>query len=191
MPVRTEGLPIQQYRQYKVSLRADFRERCGYCDANDHYCGGARGYQIDHFAPKSLFPALENSYVNLVYSCPFCNRAKWDKWVGTDSTSPITSGEGFVDPCSPDYDEHLARDSSGQVIALTPLGQYMRDNLKLWLLRHQLIWQAEKLNDMKTEIQNLLVTVRADGHHEQVVELLERHLEITIAYEEYRARVIG
>jgi hypothetical protein len=191
MPVRKTGLADKTYTLFKGELRADFAERCGYCDAPDHYCGGQRGYQIDHFAPKKKFPQLANVYANLVYACPICNRAKWDDWIGDCPNTPVTEDKGYVDPCTEEYDVHLTRSGTGQIEALTPLGRYMRDSLKLTLLRHQLIWQAEKLDEVKGKILALLPQAKANGVPARHIQLLERYVEVTQAYEQCRSSVIN
>ena len=81
-PVRSNVTKRAKYQLYKEDLRRDFKERCGYCDDPDEFSGGSRGYHIDHFAPKSIFPELKTEYSNLVYSCSYCNIAKSDKWIG-------------------------------------------------------------------------------------------------------------
>jgi hypothetical protein len=191
MPVRKVGIADKNYAGFKVDLRTNFAARCGYCDAPDHYCGGERGYQIDHFAPKKKFPLLANVYSNLVYACPICNRAKWDDWVGDCPNTPVTGDKGYVDPCTPEYDNHLTRNGLGEIEAISPLGHYMRDKLKLALLRHQFVWQAEKLNTMRQEISQMLNDVDVLACQERQVDLLRRFREITQSYEDYKARVIG
>lgn len=191
LPARSTGNADAPYRKFKPNLREDFSQRCGYCDGDDHYCGGSRGFQIDHFAPYSVFPELENVYANLVYCCPYCNRAKWNKWIGTKSDEPVKNDEGFIDPCDAAYDEHLARNEDGHIVGLTALGNYMRLHLKLSLLRHQLIWQAEKLDELKQKILQKLPEIEAAGDHARHVELLKQYIEVDTAYKEYRKSVIG
>ena len=172
VPTRSTTVePRNNYRDYKGELRADFGRRCGYCDELDEYFGGVQGAHIDHFAPKKEFLHLEAVYDNLVYACPFCNRAKSNKWIGDDSSVPNNGTEGFVDPCSPEFDEHLARDTTGRVVSLTHLGQYMVDNLNLRLMRHQFIWQAQRLAQLAEELDELIPLVR--DNRPVYLELLE------------------
>jgi uncharacterized protein (TIGR02646 family) len=79
-PTRTCAESYSNYRSFKKHLENDFNNRCGYCDDPDSYYGQEISYHIDHFKPKSEFPELEVEYKNLVYSCPYCNRAKSNKW---------------------------------------------------------------------------------------------------------------
>ena len=81
-----EKKPIRSYHgeQFRTNptnkkhLAEDFGHRCAYCDDLDTYGGGYRAYHVEHFAPKEKFPALRFDYDNLLYACPWCNRAKWD-----------------------------------------------------------------------------------------------------------------
>lgn len=155
VPARSNPPKSKSYRSYKSHLRADFRKRCGYCDGPDVYVGGEGGSHIDHFAPKSKFPALENRYENLVYACPFCNRAKSNKWVGDDPGVPNDGQSGFVDPCSTELDQHLGRSDQGKIVGLTRLGRYLVENLGLRLARHQLVWQLGRMGVLAEELEEL------------------------------------
>ena len=185
-PTRSNVAPQYSYRLYKPDLRADFDTRCGYCDARDEYFGGVTGSHIDHFAPKSKFPDLETVYDNLVYSCPFCNRAKSNKWIGDNHTIPNDGQYGFVDPCSTDFDLHLARDSRGRVVSLTPLGEYMVKNLNMRLLRHQFIWQAQRLDHLAAKLQKMLPMLK--DSHQLYVQVLEMIAQLFAEYRAYCRR---
>ena len=186
VPVRSGVAHRNNYREYKASLRSDFLERCGYCDAQDEYFGGVTGAHIDHFAPKKKFPALKEEYTNLVYTCGFCNRAKSDKWIGNDPTVPNNGRQGFVDPCSSDYDEHLARSRSGEIVPTSVLGEYQVDNLNFRLMRHKFIWQAQKLDALAEKMEEL--RVRIERAHPQYVELLENVVNVMALYRVYRRK---
>ena len=186
-PARSAVKQRANYRGYKADLRLDFKSRCGYCDDSDEYFGGSRGSQIDHFAPKSRFPELELNYRNLVYSCPFCNRAKSNKWVGDDSSKPHNGTCGFVDPCELEYEDHLIRDVTGKIIALTKLGDYILKNLNLQLIRHQYIWQAQKLDQLSEKLDSLRQVV--EKNNPLYLELTESLVDILLEYRNYRQRV--
>ncbi len=163
-PQRTCTRTYTNYTSFKPYLRSDFNERCGYCDDRDVYSGGVRGYQIDHFKPKKYFPDFEKEYQNLVYSCPFCNRAKWDKWQEPD---------GFIDPCSDEYDQHLKRDDRGKISYITsPRGKYIWENLKLYLKRHELLWMIDKLQTQSDELDKYL-SILGEGHELEIEILRE------------------
>ena len=61
-PVRTFKGYYSDYHQYKKYLAEDFHHRCGYTDCSDHWFGGCRTFQIDHFIPLSKNPAKKNDY---------------------------------------------------------------------------------------------------------------------------------
>ena len=187
IPARSAVAYKGNYRLYKGELRADFNYRCGYCDSTDEYFGGLSGAHIDHFAPKSKFPTLATQYDNLVYSCPFCNRAKSNKWLGNDANIPNDGKEGFVDPCSDEFDRHLTRRASGEIVPKTRLGEYMVDHLKLRLVRHRFIWQAQRLDKLLTELQQLLPLVQSGDPRR--LELLEAIAGLIGAYQNYRRRI--
>lgn len=157
------GKSFTQYGQYKPFLRNDFNKKCGYCDGLDIYVGGSRGFQIDHFKPKKIFPDFETDYENLVYSCPYCNRSKWDHWKEQD---------GFIDPCDDLYAKVLFRNEKGQIQYLNEQGKYIYEHLKLYLRRHELIWIIEKLKKQSNELDRLSDEL-GEGHEEELNVLRE------------------
>lgn len=150
------------YSSFKPYLRDDFNKRCGYCDCDDYHIGGSRGYQIDHFRPKKKFTSLANDYSNLVYSCPYCNRAKWDKW---------KNDNGFIDPCSDEYNDHLYRNEVGQIFYHTERGKYIFEELKLGLERHETIWQMRRLEEQRDALSQHIET-RIGDDSEDILDIL-------------------
>ena len=187
VPVRSSVNVQGGYRNHKRDLRADFGKRCGYCDATDQYFGGLSGAHIDHFAPKSKFPELTNTYENLVYSCPFCNRAKSNKWFGDDPRVANDGKEGFVDPCDLDFDRHLARRPTGEIFPVSILGVWMFHNFKMQLMRHRFVWQTHRLSCLLARLVELKPIV--DKRHPLYSELLESIAEVVVLYLKYIARV--
>lgn len=167
----------------KKYLEVDFDRRCAYCDDADRYNGGKRTYQVDHFAPKSLFPALEFTYENLLYSCPFCNRAKWDTWVGTDAGTSVVDNKGFVSPCTDEYLEHLIREEDGTIKAVTPLGKYMHKNLKLYLQRHSILYLLEQVDERCDLLEQQIENAKNEG--KDVSNLQCVHYEVTTVLRKY------
>lgn len=175
------------YGKYKDDLAKDFHNCCGYCDDSDLYIGGKRFYQIDHFAPKSLFAELENEYSNLVYSCPFCNGAKSNKWLGTTSTENIVDNKGFINPHDPDYGNHLKRGYDGKIVPLDSIGEYMFKELKLGLERHEIIY---KLDIILNQLEDLKGKIRHKQQNKQTQDLeytylLEAYFLITTEFFDY------
>ena len=188
-PVRSNVTKQSDYRSYKEDLRQDFKERCGYCDDPDEFFGGIRGYHIDHFAPKSTFPKFETEYSNLVYSCPYCNSAKSDKWIGNNSSVSHNGSEGFIDPCDEEYECHLDRDGEGRILGRSKLGGYMVRELQLYLLRHQFIWQTQRLAEERDILDSMIEKLGSESG-ERLTPLLKQFREITCEYECYRRRAI-
>ena len=90
-------------KKIKQQLAKDFHMSCGYCGDSHYFVGGINNFHVDHFAPKSRFKELENNYQNLVYSCPYCNCSKSNKWVGHTAEETIVGNKGFIDPCDTIY----------------------------------------------------------------------------------------
>ena len=179
VPERTCTINYANYSRYKKYLRSDFNQRCGYCDISDHILGGETVFQIDHFAPKK-FADLVNEYSNLVYSCPSCNRAKWDDWP-MPSVEPSHDGlRGYVDPCDEEYDTHLSRISSGKIIAETELGEYMRNGLKLFLIKHKYLWMQDILYEQINKIRIFLAS--SEESDDNVSQLKKTYHELTEKY---------
>ena len=165
------------YRSFKPYLRKDFNQRCGYCDDLDSYSDGSRAYHIDHFKPHSIpkFLKLKHCYDNLVYACPYCNGAKSNKWEDKN---------GFIDPCENEYNNHLYRNKKGQICYKTKQGKYIVENLKLSLLRHELLWIIEKLEAQKRELKIRLGSEKS----EQRVKILEQFLKIQNIIDDYTGK---
>lgn len=147
---------FKDYTTYKKYLIEDFHHRCGYCHDHDMFFGGSRNYQIDHFAPKKRFDDLKNKYTNLIYSCPFCNRSKWNKWIGETPEENIKDNKGFVHPCNTDYEKHFIRNEIFEIIPTDEIGQYMYEELHLYLKRHSIINFLDKLNVRVLKLNDLI-----------------------------------
>lgn len=96
-------------------LRERFNHKCGYCErACDAARGNPKSPTLDHFKPKSKFPALTYVWGNWIFSCAECNRIKGDEW----------ADGGFVDPCADDVlerpEEYFDFDYDEYVMDLTP-----------------------------------------------------------------------
>ncbi len=157
------GIAFRTQSTNKKHLSDDFEHRCAYCNDRDVYGGGYRAYQVEHFAPKVKFPDLEYDYDNLLYACPWCNRAKWDHWPSDNSQVCVVGEEGFIDPCTSEYDKHLERMPNGAIRGITPLGMYMWKTLKLYLDRHEIIYNVDKLDKKRLELKNSIAEDRECG----------------------------
>ena len=144
-PSRRIDIPKKNnYQHYKDELRKDFNNRCGYCNDPE----GLRNtfYEIDHFIPKTLLTIDEYSnYENLVFACRYCNNSKRDKWPTNNRDKSNNGREGFIDPCSEEYDKLFERNNMGEIIPKSDIGKWIYRELKLYLYRHSLLWQIEKI----------------------------------------------
>lgn len=165
-PVRSyHGEKFRTNHTNKKHLAEDFGHRCAYCDDSDTYGGGYRAYHVEHFAPKEKFPELCFNYDNLLYACPWCNRAKWDIWPSMDAKINVVGEEGFVDPCTEEYDKHLKRCPDGTIIWITPLGKYMYKTLRLYLKRHAIVHNVDKLKQKIDELKKSIDTDKSLGYN--------------------------
>lgn len=186
-----QKIPVRSYtgEQWKTNnsnkkrLVIDFERRCAYCDDHDHYSGGYNSYHVEHFAPKEKFKHLEFAYDNLLYCCPYCNISKSNKWVGKDEHENIVGDKGFVDPCSDEYNKHLKRNQDGSICYLTPVGEYMYTELKLYLKRHHLIHNLEKVRVKKNLLKAKIIEKNRKG--EDTTELQDFYQQLCVVFCEY------
>ena len=75
-------------RRLREGLAQDFGGICAYCERQCEPQSDASNppnrEEIEHFRPRSRFPELSFEWLNLVYACHRCNRAKDDSWPGFD-----------------------------------------------------------------------------------------------------------
>tara|TARA_B100000378_G_scaffold278726_1_gene283115 strand:+ start:3738 stop:4346 length:609 start_codon:yes stop_codon:yes gene_type:complete len=186
LPKRSDVAPRNSYREYRAELRHDFFGSCGYCGDDDERVDRIT-FHIDHFAPKSVFPDLALSYGNLVYACRFCNVGKSNHWIGSDPATANDGVRGFVDPCTEEYENHLERLPSGQIVGKSELGKYFAKRLKLHLLRHELLWQARRARRLREQVEELLQELERRGYDDSSEhhKLLKRYRELNKAIENY------
>lgn len=89
----------------------------------------------------------------------------------------------FIDPCTDEYEKHLGRHTSGEIYYKTTLGKYMFYEMKLYLQRHQLIYNLgrvhAKLKEVKKEID------RREHLHKPTEDLTELYKELCVIFFEY------
>lgn len=148
---RSDVVEKSNYRDYRDSLRADFNNRCGYCNDLDN--PRKEYFEIDHLVPqKIMVKKKKTDYQNLVYACHSCNNAKRKKWPSGDENIPVVGNKGWVDPCSEKYAKQFSRDDNGNIIPLTPIGEWMYDNLKLYKPQHSILWNLEQIKLIKDKL---------------------------------------
>lgn len=156
-PKRRSSVPkYSHYRKYKPLLKQDFHSRCGYCDDGDIYAGGWRVFHVDHFVPKKHLKTIRpTDYTNLVYSCPYCNGKKLADWPTKQEHVHNDGIIGYIDPCQDEYCRNFARDINGGIIGVTRLGKYMCRSLNLFLRRHAIIWNLQRLDELIKELNRI------------------------------------
>ena len=170
------------YRDYRDNLRADFNNRCGYC--NDLDAPRKEYFEIDHLVPQKIMVNKKNNdYQNLVYACHSCNNAKRKKWPSGDENIPIVGDKGWIDPCTEEYDKQFSRDENGNIIPLTPIGRWMYDNLKLYKPQHSILWNIEQLDMIWQELAEKLV-----GNPNELV-IKDKLLECLLEYRNFSKRL--
>ncbi|MFC3051805.1 HNH endonuclease signature motif containing protein [Kordiimonas pumila] len=181
IPTRTHTDQSGNYRAYRDPLKADFSNRCGYCDIHDEVLGVP--FHIDHFAPLERFGELETDYSNLVYACPSCNRAKWNHWPMSTARPSHDNQRGFIDPCESEYDDHLERRTDGSIAGKTPLGAYISKRLKLQLRKHRFLWLLDRVMEQCEKVEVVLQSVDEDDP--DIEELKKQHYELLRHYQAY------
>lgn len=154
------------YTQYRDLLKDDFKKRCAYC--NDSHSYRVRSFAIDHFVPqkpKNFITTIpSNKYDNLIYSCSYCNRAKWNKWPTDDEKKDNDGKVGFVKPTDKTYKKMFFRNASGRIIPekgdTMDLAIHIKDELMLWHPIHSLMWKIEKLMDLEEKIDKKLKEIK-------------------------------
>lgn len=165
-----------RYSQYKTILREDFKKRCAYCCDLDKY--RISNFAIDHFVPRNPDGCIsnipDNQYDNLIYSCSYCNRAKWNKWPTLDIAIENDGIQGFLKPTNDEYKNLFYRTDKGKIVPRNnnPLGRYIWDELKLWFPIHSLMWRIERLMELDKRIR---IQLKKDNNDE----LKNVHYEIT------------
>ena len=71
--------------------------------------------------------------------------------------------EGFVDPCTEEYDKHLERLTDGSIAGTTPLGKYMHKTLHLYLKRHAIIHNVDRLRRKMNELADSIAADKLIG----------------------------
>ena len=107
------------WREFRQTLGSRSNNICWYCErqcySNAHT--GDRAPTVDHFRPRSKFPALAYVWSNWVFSCRRCNEDnKGNQW----------PEQGYVDPCADDVGERPERyfdydAETGEIIPKTGL----------------------------------------------------------------------
>jgi hypothetical protein len=180
---QTPTKPYSYYKRYKPALQREFSGQCVYCRQPD-YIRTYRTFHVEHYRPKSLFPALQTAYSNLFYSCATCNEMKGNYW-------PAAGSPDFIpNPCDHVMTKHL-RYAAAKVEAVSEVGKFALELLDLndptvvqyrELVLHQIDLLEEKIAEIERKIKlalkrrnvGLMTRERAQEAIERLNELLER-----------------
>ena len=81
---RWDDLDGPSRHRIRAELANDFKNVCGYCEqpcrSTTSAHEGRDEETIDHFRPRQKFSGLWLDWMNLVYACRRCNKAKNNKW---------------------------------------------------------------------------------------------------------------
>ena len=127
---RTHPAPQIQghYRNFREQVRQDFGGCCAYCLLPELEAGGESNFELDHFKPKSKFPASLRDFHNLYWSCSVCNGNKWNRW---PSAQLDQRGIGFVDFCRDDFHNHFQLNPDGFWVPLSLSAKYTEEIIKI------------------------------------------------------------
>ncbi len=117
-----------EYGHFRQFVREDFSECCAYCLLHEIVAAGAENFELDHFRPKSLFPALINDFFNLYYACHPCNHKKRHNWPKPELES---AGYRFIDLCRELFSTHFQEAEDGRWLPLTKAAEYTLAMLRL------------------------------------------------------------
>ena len=151
--------------------------RCNVQEQNDYH-----KYRDDlredfyHFVPIKIDNSKKTKYDNLVYSCFTCNRKKSSDWPTKDTNVSNNGVVGYVDPATPEFDNHLERNEEGKIIAKTPVGAYMVKKLKFDMRPIEVIHKLNMLIHKKNQLSEMIKT-KANGR-EDILKYIEIQEEI-------------
>lgn len=146
------------YRSWKPQLAREAQLQCVYCCIHESNFGGIRNFHVEHFKPKSLFPALENEYSNLFYACGICNVFKSDDWPA-DLRDDEFDKNGYPNPSTVNYADFLNTDpETGKVISDYQVGRYVIE--RLHLNRPQMIG-LRSLSSVMERLKTSMVKIRS------------------------------
>ncbi len=159
---RRKNISVRKnYRDYLPELAEDFQHICGYCGKSEQVTKNT--FEPDHFVPVHFAPERTADYQNLVYSCYVCNRTKSGKWPSGDKDLSATDEEGFIDPASEIYDQHLERTPDGRIIGKTKVGKYMvSKGFKFDQRPMEEIWKAMQLIEKKKRLMEKIRSLSKD-----------------------------
>jgi uncharacterized protein (TIGR02646 family) len=105
-------LKSKQKEAVATALDNCFRSKCAYCE-------GVAAQDIEHFRPKTQFPARMFKWDNFLRGCKNCNNFKLDKFPLAPDTTPL-----LLDPCRDEPLDYFVWDFETGAIGLRPDAGY-------------------------------------------------------------------
>lgn len=156
----------------REAVRRAYDYRCGYCGVHEQEAGSE--LEIDHFQPRSAGGG--DDLDNLVYCCPTCNRLKGDFWPAGD---PSATHRRLLHPKRDDLATHLREEANGRLTALTEIGAFHINRLRL--NRPPLI-ALRRARRESTRLRRELAEMRKErAHLQERIAALERELVEVLA----------
>ncbi|SPF52240.1 conserved hypothetical protein [Candidatus Sulfopaludibacter sp. SbA4] len=149
----------------KEIIAAMSHRKCVYCEGA---INAPRAAHVEHFKPKSLFPALAYEWTNYFLGCPGCNGAKSDKW---------PERGGYIRPDQGDPSRHFLFSEDGSMKALKPRRPAERMVADFGLNRTWLADERKQNIDTMLRVLNVAVQMWKAGHRQQARRLARTVLE--------------
>ena len=152
--------------------------KCAYCEGG---INAKRSCQVEHFRPKSLFPAKAYRWENYVLACGGCNGPKRDKW---------PEKGGYLRPDRGDPSRSLCFREDGSVSAVAGRRDAARTVVDFELDREALrIWRGQWIRRALTVVGHCAKLYRA-GLHGMALEFARSYFEpICHPQSEYSAAI--
>lgn len=164
---RVEITQQADYHNYQNNLSEDFGRLCGYCGKTEKTT--FKGFEIDHLVPVSIAPERKIDYANLVYCCFTCNRKKAKKWPTLNKHICHNEKVGFIDPASEEFDLHLERTLTGDIIGLTNVGKYMCNiGFKFPVRPIKEIWLCTQILNKQAILEKKIETMTPEENKEYI-----------------------
>lgn len=185
---RTCTKEYKDYHRYKPSLQKDFGGHCAYCNLYEEWVAPLP-FEVDHFIPRNYFEAagrddLDTNYLNLMLSCPRCNRLKGSRFAGDIPDCEIRNPY-FYNPAATDYNTIFYRDEKGRIHSDDELGKQMIEIFRLYRPSRQMAWLLDELKEVLDRIEGRL-SRETDPQRADKLKNAKVHLEAAL----YRMRCI-
>lgn len=123
--VQSSWKSFTRLKTYEV-LRATLAEPLG-SRRRCAFCSDSRAADVEHFWPKSAYPARTYVYENLLLVCPECNRAKLHRFPVDQSGLPLLVNPAADDPWDVLYFAPITGIIDARITHIGDSGEVIRD----------------------------------------------------------------